>query len=314
MSPAQQPEALPQHLVGRDDFKARCSAHDFAEVLRLMQKYTGYTNSRIARLTEMTPSRISDILNGRIRVRSNEVIERIADGLRIPGGMLGLATRPWEASPSDPTTGEPMPSPRSLPMEAVSASPARSPNASVDDQFCDVTAVYSNRSEFMAKVSLSAAFARADEVRVAGLSLNLLCQQHSDDTIRQMIEDGTSFKCLFLKPYGRYIQEREREEEFPEGQLSALTALNIMTLRERVLPRLSMEARNRLDIAVYDEPIRFNLILIDQTICVSQPYLPGTRGVDSPTLIIRKRWAKGGLHETFERVFDSLWEKRENDA
>ncbi|WP_380282092.1 hypothetical protein [Kitasatospora purpeofusca] len=32
-------------------------------------------------------------------VSSMDVIERIADGLRIPGRMLGLADRPWEQAP-----------------------------------------------------------------------------------------------------------------------------------------------------------------------------------------------------------------------
>ncbi|MCW2871289.1 DUF5919 domain-containing protein [Actinacidiphila oryziradicis] len=181
----------------------------------------------------------------------------------------------------------------------------------ISAQFSDVTAVYSSRSEFLAKVPISEVFGEANEVKAAGLSLNLICQHYSDGAIKEMIEEGRTFKCLFLKPYGQYIKEREREEGFPSGQLSALTALNIMTLKERVLPRLSSEAQQRLEIAVYDEPIRFNIILADQGLCIAQPYLPETRGVDSPTFMIRKRWANGGLHQTFEQVFNSLWERRE---
>ncbi|MCQ4081305.1 DUF5919 domain-containing protein [Streptomyces sp. RB6PN25] len=184
----------------------------------------------------------------------------------------------------------------------------------IGDQFADVTAVYSSRSEFLARVPLSDVFGEAGEVKAAGLSLNLICQHYSDSAIREMIEEGTAFKCLFLKPYGQYIREREREEGFPSGQLSALTALNIMTLQERVRPRLSDEAQQRLEMAVYDEPIRFNIILADQGLCIAQPYLPETRGVDSPTFMIRKRWANGGLHQIFEQVFNSLWERREVDA
>ncbi|MEV6317201.1 DUF5919 domain-containing protein [Streptomyces sp. NPDC051776] len=184
----------------------------------------------------------------------------------------------------------------------------------IGDQFSDVTGVFASRSEFMSKVPVFDLLAGANEVRAAGLSLNLICQHHSDSVIKEMVENGTSFRCLFLKPYGQYIKDREREEGFPEGQLSALTALNIMTLQERVGARLSEAARGRLEIAVYDEPIRFNIILLDQAVCVAQPYLPETRGVDSPTLMIRKRWTNGGLHQTFEQIFNSLWERRDNEA
>ncbi|WP_229919451.1 hypothetical protein [Streptomyces minutiscleroticus] len=44
----------------------------------------------------MTPSRVGEIMAGHRRLAHIDVIERVADGLRIPGAMLGLAHRPWE--------------------------------------------------------------------------------------------------------------------------------------------------------------------------------------------------------------------------
>ena len=40
-----------------------------------------------------------------------------------------------------------------------------------------------------------------------------------------------------------------------------------------------------------------------------QPYLPETRGVDSPTFLIHRSSATFGLFPTFEQVFTSLWDR-----
>jgi hypothetical protein len=51
-----------------------------------------------AAIGKMTSSRVSDIIRGVRGIRGSGVIERVADGFGIPGGMLGLAARPWESS------------------------------------------------------------------------------------------------------------------------------------------------------------------------------------------------------------------------
>ncbi|MEV4917835.1 DUF5919 domain-containing protein [Streptomyces tirandamycinicus] len=181
----------------------------------------------------------------------------------------------------------------------------------VGDQFADLAGVYASRSEFQAKVSASELLDDAKHIRMSGLSLNLLCQSYSEARLRQIVEDGTTLKALFLKPYGHFIAEREHEEGYPEGRLSALTAMNLTILQERVVERLSPEAAQRIEFGVYDEPIRFNITLIDGQLCVAQPYLPQTRGVDSPTFLVRKRRVAGGLYPTFDQIFTTLWERRE---
>nr|WP_161790080.1 hypothetical protein [Streptacidiphilus carbonis] len=62
----------------------------------MVQARAGVYPSRIARLCELTPSRVGEVMAGRRRLAHIEVIERVADGLRIPGALLGLAHRPWE--------------------------------------------------------------------------------------------------------------------------------------------------------------------------------------------------------------------------
>ncbi|MET8405952.1 DUF5919 domain-containing protein [Streptomyces sp. NPDC096354] len=196
------------------------------------------------------------------------------------------------------------------------ASPAKADGADaltqiIGDNFADLVGVYASRSEFQAKVPPTELLDSARDIRAAGLSLNMLCQTYSEARLRDIIEAGATVTCLFLKPYGRFIAQREQEEGYPEGRLSALTAMNLTIMEERVAGRLSAEAVGRLRIGVYDEPIRFNVLLVDSQLCVAQPYLPEVRGVDSPTLLIRKRRAAGGLYTTFDQIVTSLWERRE---
>ena len=44
-------------------------------------------------------SQIADYANGRVQPTAATIFERTADGLHIPGHMLGLETRPWEPKP-----------------------------------------------------------------------------------------------------------------------------------------------------------------------------------------------------------------------
>jgi hypothetical protein len=70
----------------------------------------GFTPSHLSRRCEMTVTQVQDYtLRGR-QALSIEVIERVADGLHIPGRMLALGDRPWEseannAIPQDLTEG-----------------------------------------------------------------------------------------------------------------------------------------------------------------------------------------------------------------
>jgi hypothetical protein len=104
------------------------------------------------------------------------------------------------------------------------------------------------------------------------------------------------------------IRAREKEEGHRPGTLSQLTELNLDVLA-RIARLLPPSLAGNLQVGLYDETIRFNLLFIDRHTCIAQPYLPTARGVDSPTLIIKRRGSQG-LYPTFEHVFDSLWDKR----
>jgi transcriptional regulator with XRE-family HTH domain len=89
----------------RADMRAVLAARDIAGVFRLLQR-VGVSQRRIAALTGQSQSEISEILGGR-QVVSYDVLTRIADGLGVPRGQLGLAYDDLTAQ----MVGEPMPAP-----------------------------------------------------------------------------------------------------------------------------------------------------------------------------------------------------------
>ncbi len=175
------------------------------------------------------------------------------------------------------------------------------------DQFQDVTAVYATRSELMSSFPPHALFDDVTSVRACGLSLNLICQQYGVHGLQRLIRRGGSLQCLFLDPDGSAIRVREQEENHAPGTLSELTRINIRSLHDRVRSQLPDDARPRLEIATYDETIRFNIVLVDDRIGVLQPYLPAMRGIDSPTFVVERKWPDRGLFPVFEAIVSSVW-------
>lgn len=87
---------LPPGILDRDDLLRALAEHDFEAAFTLLKKYAGLSQNRLAAACRLTPGKVSKIVNGQHRVTSYAVICRIADGLHIPGRMLGLAPRAWE--------------------------------------------------------------------------------------------------------------------------------------------------------------------------------------------------------------------------
>ncbi|MFH8566863.1 hypothetical protein [Streptomyces sp. NPDC017993] len=96
MTKLAQPRELPARLLTDPEMINACRVRDFARVFRLVKKQAGIYPSMIARLCDLTPSRVGEVIAGQRQLLHMDVIERISDGLRIPGDMLGLARRPWE--------------------------------------------------------------------------------------------------------------------------------------------------------------------------------------------------------------------------
>jgi transcriptional regulator with XRE-family HTH domain len=167
----------------------------------------------------------------------------------------------------------------------------------------DVRAVFATRSEAQAAVPLVRALASAEHVDAMGLGLNAICQGVSDVTLAELLENGLILRCLFLDPEGRAIQAREDEEGHPRGHLSDLSRSNVQAL-QRVRERLSDGARDRLELRGYDDTVRFNITTFDHHRTLVQPYLPGDRGLDAPTLLIdADEDEPHGVFPVFDQVF-----------
>ncbi len=119
------PYTVSPQLLDRDDMRAALNTRDFGTIFRLLKKYDGASQDRIASPVDgLTQSRVSRIMRDQERIISIDLIERIADALRIPGHLLRLAQRPWE-QPA-PTGAVPAQTPAaSVPVsETAPAAPA----------------------------------------------------------------------------------------------------------------------------------------------------------------------------------------------
>lgn len=170
----------------------------------------------------------------------------------------------------------------------------------------DVEAAFASRLDFVQAMPPRELFRSAQSIDLLGISLNILCQQYADTDILRLLESGTTIRCLFLDPTGRHIVEREQEEDHPPGTLTSLTQLNIQVLR-RVQRLMTPDTPGRIEIRTYDAPVRFNITIVDNELCVMQPYLPRARGVESPTFVSRRSLGPGGIFDTFATVFESMW-------
>jgi antitoxin component HigA of HigAB toxin-antitoxin module len=76
-------------VLDRPELRTAAVSRDIAAIYRLLHRY-GLSQHRIAGLTGQSQSEVNEILKGR-QVVSYDVLLRIADGLGVPRGWLGLA-------------------------------------------------------------------------------------------------------------------------------------------------------------------------------------------------------------------------------
>ena len=278
------PLTVPEALWRSPDMLDALAERDIAQVFRLVQRQTRVGQTHLGVATGLSQAQVSEIISGSRHVSSIDVLNRIADGLHIPHqGRLALFLGEREA-PDVADHG-----------------------LTVNGSYADVTAIYASRSEFTSHMPPHALFDSASDIRAAGLSLNLLCQQYADHRLRHLVTNGGQVRLLFLDPAGSAIRGREIEERFDPGHLGSLTTLNLQSIL-RIRDRLPGELADRMQVATYDQTIRFNLTLIDRRLCIAQPYLPHSRGVESPTMVIENRNRPDGLYPVFEQIFTELWE------
>lgn len=84
-----QPSSIPAESWSAQDMRDALAERDISAVYRLLRRY-GTSQRNIAALTGQSQSEVSEILKGR-QVMAYDVLARIADGLGVPRGYMGLA-------------------------------------------------------------------------------------------------------------------------------------------------------------------------------------------------------------------------------
>jgi len=85
----------------REDMRFALAQRDIATVYRLLQRH-GVSQRRIGALTEQAQGEVSEIISGKRHVVAYDVLARIADGLGVPRGRMGLAFD----EPDEPSKGQ----------------------------------------------------------------------------------------------------------------------------------------------------------------------------------------------------------------
>ncbi|CAL9674167.1 hypothetical protein SUDANB176_07640 (plasmid) [Streptomyces sp. enrichment culture] len=91
------PTAVTHRLLADPSFVQAVRARDFTTVFATVCE-NGGSAYQIGDACAMKAGRVSTIARGEGTVATLDAIERVADGLRIPGALLGLAARPGEHS------------------------------------------------------------------------------------------------------------------------------------------------------------------------------------------------------------------------
>lgn len=92
------PDYLPREVLERPDFIAACKGRDLGAILAISVKRggVGFTISHVARRCAMGITQVKSYMEHKRQPLSMDIFERTADGLHIPGAMLGISPRPWE--------------------------------------------------------------------------------------------------------------------------------------------------------------------------------------------------------------------------
>ncbi|MER6678808.1 helix-turn-helix transcriptional regulator [Streptomyces sp. NPDC000983] len=80
-------------------------AHDFGTVFKLAREHAGISFQKLAAECGIKPERVGALARGLGRVESFGKVAAIADALRVPGHMVGLAPRPWQTTAQSAPVG-----------------------------------------------------------------------------------------------------------------------------------------------------------------------------------------------------------------
>ncbi|MFE6766490.1 XRE family transcriptional regulator [Streptomyces sp. NPDC057689] len=180
-------QELPVSLLTDPVMIEACRVRDFGRVFKLVKARAGIYPSMIARRCDLTPSRVGEVIAGRRQLLHMDVVERISDGLRIPGHMLGLARRSWE-TPQD--------------LTATPREPAEASASAIEPPVAELPEAAKDARSLAADAKLSARLAR----HAAETNVNALVLEQFDADIERLARDFVSRPVPLLVPEIRTAQ------------------------------------------------------------------------------------------------------------
>lgn len=268
------PVEMPPSAWGQEDLRRAVQERDMAGILRLIQKYAGVSQVRLASATGITQGRINEIINGRRSVVGLDVFERIADGLSMPDEIrviMGLA-------------------PASAALLGAFAGHA------------EIAQVFRRQAEAEADMRKQVSGAASLDL-MAVRALRLI--SFNDSLLRLPLRDRSdqvTVRVLLLDPDAEASAIRAREIGEPADSFQDGIRLSISRLRDLAgLPSV------QLKIALYSDLPTWRIIRADSVLYLSSfsNWAEGHRsGVYKLTAA-----ANGVLHAGFARHFEDVWQR-----
>jgi tetratricopeptide (TPR) repeat protein len=129
---AYEPPAIPPGFWERAEVSRALRDRDMGTLFRLFKESAGLSNIRLGAAVDLSPGRVSEVINGTRHIAATHVFERIANGLGMPDSarlLLGLSPRNATAAARPASTRRARPGQDSELLRQITA--ARSIDASV---------------------------------------------------------------------------------------------------------------------------------------------------------------------------------------
>jgi hypothetical protein len=273
------PEYLTTQVLERREFATACTARDLGEMLRIAVKWGGpnFTVSYVARRCEMSISQVSDYMKRGRRASRLEIFERVADGLHIPGHMLGINRRAWESD------------------SLGSSNESQGPLAET------VNAAYHGRGSVTRGQWNSIIRDASECIWLYGMTE---FGYATDDEVPVVLADvtarGGEVKILLLDPEYDGTESIDADEGSPPGTLSTRIRASLARFG-----RMQETCGQTLAIRLYNSHPSASIVRGDERMIVT-PYLGFSTGSNSPTFEFESDSAPR-IFERYERHFDRTW-------
>ena len=267
------PLSMPAWAWQREDVREALRRRHVGTLFRLVQRYTGASQSRLAVATGLLQGRVSEIIKGTRTVTTLDVFERVADGLGMPDEarlLLGLA-------PLHPAGLDHLgPSGRA---EVIAVYPSQQAAAA------DIRAEVRNTQEI-------------DILAVRGLGIIGL----NDSLLRPAVAKASpcTVRALLLDPESQAAHQRAEEIGESFESFAGGVGLAVARLRE-----LAEYTEATVEVYLYALLPTWRVIALDGTLFVSA-FGEAAEGHISPMYKISTTAYGGVLHRGFRRFIDEL--------